>query len=228
MAIRARHLIAAAAFFWAAAPAIAAPTFYSTAAGPLGAADPVWTVAAGHGGFNDGLSRFNTILSTTPYGTAYHYADYGTLPFISNNSAGSNGGIGQYMYFVFRQTFDLTGYDASTADLKFQWGSDDVPSTGAVGWVPGFSLNGSALTGFGTSGAYALGNEVNLNSGFVSGLNTLDFYIEGNGLTDGLGLATVSFSALTAPVPEPQTYAMLLAGLGLLGFMARSRKQKAA
>lgn len=31
-----------------------------------------------------------------------------------------------------------------------------------------------------------------------------------------------------AAVPEPETYAMLLAGLGLLGFTARHRKQKAA
>lgn len=30
-----------------------------------------------------------------------------------------------------------------------------------------------------------------------------------------------------APVPEPETYAMLLAGLGLLGFMARRRKESA-
>ena len=30
------------------------------------------------------------------------------------------------------------------------------------------------------------------------------------------------------PVPEPETYAMLLAGLGLLGFAARRRKQQAA
>ena len=29
-------------------------------------------------------------------------------------------------------------------------------------------------------------------------------------------------------VPEPETYAMLLAGLGMLGFMARRRKQQAA
>ena len=30
-----------------------------------------------------------------------------------------------------------------------------------------------------------------------------------------------------APIPEPETYAMLLAGLGLLGFVARRRKENA-
>ncbi len=29
-------------------------------------------------------------------------------------------------------------------------------------------------------------------------------------------------------IPEPETYAMMLAGLGLLGFVARRRKQKQA
>ena len=33
---------------------------------------------------------------------------------------------------------------------------------------------------------------------------------------------------LNTPVPEPETYAMLLAGLGLVGFVARRRNQKAA
>jgi hypothetical protein len=30
----------------------------------------------------------------------------------------------------------------------------------------------------------------------------------------------------TAPVPEPESYAMLLAGLGLMGTIARRRKTK--
>jgi hypothetical protein len=33
---------------------------------------------------------------------------------------------------------------------------------------------------------------------------------------------------LTTPVPEPETYAMMLAGLGLLGFAGRRRKQQIA
>jgi hypothetical protein len=41
-------------------------------------------------------------------------------------------------------------------------------------------------------------------------------------------LASLIFSAQTIPIPEPETYAMLLARLGLLGFVARRRKQKAA
>jgi hypothetical protein len=32
---------------------------------------------------------------------------------------------------------------------------------------------------------------------------------------------------MLAPVPEPETYGMMLAGLGVLGFLARRRKQAA-
>lgn len=43
-------------------------------------------------------------------------------------------------------------------------------------------------------------------------------------------LDTVSGSVnfTVAAIPEPETYAMMLAGLGLMGFMARRRKQKLA
>jgi hypothetical protein len=36
-------------------------------------------------------------------------------------------------------------------------------------------------------------------------------------------VAPVSVDPVTTPVPEPSTYALLLAGLGLVGFMARRR-----
>lgn len=43
-----------------------------------------------------------------------------------------------------------------------------------------------------------------------------------------VGIDNIDYSVTaTPPVPEPETYAMLMAGLGLVGFMARRRKQKA-
>ena len=55
----------------------------------------------------------------------------------------------------------------------------------------------------------------------VSDINNLG-QISGTGTING---ATRAF--LLTPVPEPETYAMMLAGLSVLGFMRR-RKIKAA
>ncbi len=44
-------------------------------------------------------------------------------------------------------------------------------------------------------------------------------------LLDGIGDNAVGFGV--SAVPEPETYAMLLAGLGLVGAIARRRKSKA-
>jgi hypothetical protein len=40
--------------------------------------------------------------------------------------------------------------------------------------------------------------------------------------------AVLTYAAAVTPVPEPETYAMLLAGLGLMGAIARRRKNKQA
>ena len=39
---------------------------------------------------------------------------------------------------------------------------------------------------------------------------------------------TVGLNGPVGAVPEPETYAMLLAGLGMMGFVARRRKNKTA
>jgi PEP-CTERM motif len=44
----------------------------------------------------------------------------------------------------------------------------------------------------------------------------------------GASTERVIFSVTTAPVPEPETYAMLMAGLGVMGAVARRRKQQSA
>jgi hypothetical protein len=51
----------------------------------------------------------------------------------------------------------------------------------------------------------------------------------GNSGGDNIGMLLDNVSvSVTSPVPEPETYAMLLAGLGLLGFAARRRKLEQA
>ena len=64
------------------------------------------------------------------------------------------------------------------------------------------------------------------------------FFVDSSGGTQRVGYVGVGVGAhvamdnitvneaITAPVPEPETSALMLAGLGLVGFMARRRKAK--
>jgi hypothetical protein len=53
---------------------------------------------------------------------------------------------------------------------------------------------------------------------------TLSFFAKGKSDSYGGSIDNVSFTNIT-PVPEPETYAMLLAGLGLMGTIARRRNK---
>ena len=69
--------------------------------------------------------------------------------------------------------------------------------------------------------------------GFADGRNTVALWL--GVLPDGMTVTSASghddtvdpTAAVTAPVPEPETYALLLAGVGVLGFVARRRKTRA-
>ncbi|MDP4299074.1 PEP-CTERM sorting domain-containing protein [Leptothrix discophora] len=90
---------------------------------------------------------------------------------------------------------------------------------------------GSQALGTGTpGGAYAMlglinGNLTNFSSTFsgVAGGNYAVRLVDSANPANNLVAAT-NFSANVTAVPEPETYAMLLAGLGAIGFMSRRRK----
>lgn len=175
--------------------------------------DDHWLVSTGNGAFvTSGFGQASILPTRTPW--------------VANTTSGSNSFA---PWFTFRQNFDLTGFNPGTASLTFQWGCDDVP--GAVGFTPVFSLNGGPQSGSGTCGGYNLGAATTINSGFVSGLNTLDFFVVGNGTTDGMVLSTSSFRATQAgtpssSVPEPASVALLGAGLLSIAGFARRRQSR--
>ncbi|MDM5178126.1 PEP-CTERM sorting domain-containing protein [Massilia sp. DJPM01] len=90
-----------------------------------------------------------------------------------------------------------------------------------------------AMHGGGGSAAWLFDNEA-LGAGAKStGSWTLNALNPGGKLADyssltifARDLSKTAFQVPTTPVPEPESYAMLLAGLGLIGFMSRRRKSE--
>lgn len=98
-------------------------------------------------------------------------------------------------------------------------------NTGLSHYV-GISLNTAGLAALNANAGGQFNFGGSITTSFPTPQNTND-QIAIFGWGNGEPLAYLEYNT-TAPVPEPETYAMMLAGLGMLGFMARRRKSKAA
>ena len=140
---------------------------------------------------SDFPTPFPAVVIRHSYGVGFDYTASG---FITNraNPDGSplptNPGAGD---FHFQTTFDLTGFDENTATLSLQIQADET--------VPNILLNGAStgLTAGFTAGFYQ--PPLTINTGFVSGVNTLVFVVHNSA---GLGLMglRVLISGTAVPV----------------------------
>lgn len=117
--------------------------------------------------------------------------------------------------------------------LDFQYSTDATSLTTGT-WTDVNALDFNSPITAGTTGALngnlaansqALSSTItglSLAQGSTLWIRWTDFNASGS--DDGLAVDNFNLSATLAPVPEPSTYALLLAGLGAVGMIARRRR----
>lgn len=123
--------------------------------------------------------------------------------------------LGTFTDFISAANFFVVGPGNSSSTVWAQTFNADL-QTG----VGSFFINSDATIGSVASGdmvlTYDLFSRSPLDQNFNPDTDTLS---NGNVLS-------ASGSVTVSPIPEPETYAMLLAGLGLLGFVTRRKYRK--
>jgi hypothetical protein len=112
----------------------------------------------------------------------------------------------------------INGFNNATNGVFWQ-----VGSSATLGTTTSFLGNIVALTSIGLN----TGANISCGSALArNGAVTLDTNHIGTGC--GGGFSVAPGTGVITPVPEPETYAMLLSGLGLMGFVARRRQRNLA
>lgn len=185
---------------------------------------------AGVGPYNTGVDNAGVVLADNTIDT--HYSISGGSTFAATSAGGypigpwlgDNGSsawiapttntYGGYAY-TYTTTFDLTGINLSTALLKGRLATDDQ--------LTGLRINGTAVTLPASTTGYSYWTDFAVATGFISGVNSLSFDVlnSGGGPT---GLRVEFTGNQLTPVPEPESYALALAGLMTVGVLARRRR----
>jgi hypothetical protein len=129
--------------------------------------------------------------------------------------------LGQ-LYTNHHTAIDSTGSSAEN-ESAFQLAVWEIVNEQGNG---NYNLNGGTFKASGTGSSLAQ-TWLSELGGVSTSTYTASIWTVQSMITDGHGVAQdlVTFPPVQMPVPEPETYAMMLVGLGLLGLSARRKKQ---
>ena len=118
-----------------------------------------------------------------------------------------------YMTRTYQTTFDLTGFDHTSASITGWWAVDNFGDDLLINGIStGYTLPDYLYSNFQTQHA------LTITSGFQPGINTLEFVVSDVGVRTGLrtyltGTANPTVVAGVTTVPEPSSLLLLSMGL---------------
>jgi hypothetical protein len=188
---------------------------------------------------NPGIENFESFPDSTS-NPAINFAGAGVTATLSGGTVqstlnGTTNGVGRYGISGDPDSNGRDSYFETSSELTLTF-SNPVAAFGFYGIDIGdFNGQVTVTTSGGLNQLFNVGNTLNGNGGsvlfwgLISNTDTFTGITFGNTATGSDFFAfdnfTVGSLEQVAPqVPEPDTYAMMLAGLGLMGFVARRRK----
>ena len=189
------------------------------------------------------IYNFGDLLTASTGYTAP--TNFASNPFANLEATNNGGGEWIFMLTISNSNFSSSfGSNAFIGSMSFDFDPEPQVSQPAtlflgsnVGGVTSVeSTNGTGKSGlsdidFGTKFGQGAGNRLSQNDWVkweVSGLNSAsalaNMYVHVQGIEGGY---SAKYTPVVSVIPEPGTYAMLLAGLGLLGFTTRKKISKA-
>jgi len=180
------------------------------------------------------LTKFNTSLGTLQSVQVQLFSDFATTIKAENTSKNSAStitatatatltltGLSQVLNVGGTQVFNEAKWDgltnfAGASGVTFTFSGPATSSSTLYTDAATKSLFSSGPVHLALTGSTGIHDGLKGTSGNTAGgiLPNFDSY------------AVVTYNYVATPVPEPETYAMLLAGLGLVGAIARKRKAK--
>jgi PEP-CTERM motif len=172
-----------------------------------------FSAAAAAGPLSGGPLTFSFTSGAVTPNTTGSFANIQTTPLGLGASAPysviSTGGVATVSFLS-----PVTSY-------SFYWGSPDDGNTLDIGTSTGnVAYLGSTfktLVGATGDGLNSFSRVLTISASGGQTMNSITFKS-----------SNIAFEVATAPIPEPETYALMLAGLGAVGFMARRRRNAQA
>ncbi|MBL8277252.1 MAG: PEP-CTERM sorting domain-containing protein [Pelomonas sp.] len=105
--------------------------------------------------------------------------------------------------------------------------ASSVSSLGAIGagTYSLFSVGGDGLVGTSDDQGFGAWTFAGAPTVHTVSLAAGNYYYSVFGVANGAAAYSINSAASAAPVPEPETYALLAAGLGMVGFIASRRRR---